>query len=324
MARRGKGAAGDKLPFPLPALAWTAATIVGFSALRLWYFGDLAPNSLYAKNSPSLAAFEEGARYVLLFVGFAVVPYLFLVLFKRGRTLDRVLTPMYCVIVAQCAFAVYAGGDWMPSFRLVLPVLPLVIFAIIDQVDLSHVSRQKLLTGLVLAALVVGISSFVQRDYIDARYKPIASGLDLEIQPYTPYYEAVADQLHEIARPGQRVLVAEAGLIPYLNDDLYFNDLYGLLDRHIAKDVDGRHFTRVDNDHFFGSDYDYVAIVTKRDKSTQRVDGKYSTGFMVVDAFLNDPRFDSRYVPIYQEKLGVIFGRSNGADRPPAAGFSGP
>lgn len=311
VARRVGIGSGKKPPLTLSVISIAAAIFIASATFRLWYFGDVAPTTLYAKNSPSWVTVEDGARYGLLFLGLAVVPYVFVALGKRAQSFDRVLIPMMVVIAAQFAFAAYSGGDWMPSFRLLLPVLPLMIFLVVDQVDVSGASREKLMIGLVLATLVIGVSSFVQREYIGARYKPFSSGLDLEFEAYTPHYYSVAQKLHDIARPGQHVLVAEAGLIPYLNDDLYFNDLYGLLDEHIAKNVDGRHFTRVDNDHFFGSEYDYVVIITKRDKSTRRDSDGYSTGFMVVDAFLNDPRFSSRYAPVYQEKLGVIFGRVN-------------
>jgi hypothetical protein len=35
----------------------------------------------------------------------------------------------------------------------------------------------------------------------------------------------------------------------------------------------------------------------------------HDTGFAVVDGFINDPRFDKEYAPVYQGEKGAIFER---------------
>lgn len=50
-----------------------------------------------------------------------------------------------------------------------------------------------------------------------------------------------------------------------------------------------------------------------RNKRPAEVDGKYDTGFIALDALLNDPRFKGDYRPVYREKRGIIFKR-NGSD----------
>ncbi|TDO17830.1 hypothetical protein EV580_1008 [Mycobacterium sp. BK086] len=298
----------ERLPFTAATAAVVVAIVVAFLAFRFSYYGELLPNSLFAKNNPSLSAFKEGSRYVALFGAMTLGPYLLLALLKRPPLLVRAHLPIYLVVVAQLAFAAYAGGDWMPAFRLALPVLPILLFLVVDQVDLRGLLDQKLLAAVLILAVVVGSSWVVQRYYVKT-YKPLTSGWALEFVPYNEDYYDIARKLGDIASPNQTVLLGEAGVIPYLNDRLRFTDLYGLMDKHVARDVAGKHFARIDNQYFLSRNFDYVVAVILRNKRPADVDGKYDTGFVALDALLNDPRFRSDYTPVYYEKRGIIFQR---------------
>ncbi|WP_179475047.1 glycosyltransferase family 39 protein [Mycolicibacterium vinylchloridicum] len=304
----------ERLPFTAMTVAIVVAIVVAFIAFRFSYYGELLPNSLFAKNNPSLSAVKEGARYVALFGAMTLGPYVLLALLKRSPLLLREHLPVYLVIVAQLAFAVYAGGDWMPAFRLALPVLPILLFVLVDQVDLGTLLDQKLVATLTVLAVVVGCSWVLQRYYVKS-YKPLRSGWHLEFQPYNADYYDIARKLGDLASPGQTVLLGEAGVIPYLNDGLRFTDLYGLMDKHIARDVPGKHFARVDNGYLLSRNFDFVVAVILRNKRPAEVDGKYDTGFVALDALLNDPRFKSDYLPVYHEKRGIIFKRTAAAER---------
>ncbi|WP_319431922.1 hypothetical protein [Mycobacterium sp. RTGN5] len=298
----------ERIPFVYVTLGIVAAIIAAFIAFRLSYYGEFLPNTLFAKNNPEFPAFKEGLRYVALFLAVAAGPYVLLTLFKKASLSVAAHLPIYLVIVAQCAFAVYAGGDWMPAFRLALPVLPLLLFVLIDQIDLGGLLNQKLLATVAVLVVAVGCAGFVQRNYVKT-YKPLASGLRLEFQPFNEDYYDIARNLGRLAAPHQSVLIGEAGVIPYLNDHLRFTDLYGLVDKHMAKEVGGRHFARIDNDYLLAGEYDYVVVVMLRSKRAPEAGGKYDTGFVALDALLNDPRFSATYTPVYYEKRGIIFQR---------------
>jgi hypothetical protein len=289
-------------------LAVVVAIVAAFIAFRWSYYGEFLPNTLFAKNNPGFSVFKDGGRYVALFLAIALGPYVLLALFKRPPLLTRVHLPMYLVIVAQLAFAIYAGGDWMPAFRLALPVLPLLLFLVIDQVDFGGFVNQKLIATVMILIIAVSCSWVVQRYYVKT-YKPLKSGWHLEFQPYNEDYYDLARKLGEISAPHQTVLLGEAGVIPYLNDKLRFTDLYGLTDKHIAHDVEGKHFARIDNDYLLTNKYDYVVVVMLRNKRVPEDGGKYDTGFVAMDALLNDPRFLATYTPVYYEKRGIIFQR---------------
>lgn len=301
----------ERLPFTYLTLALVAAIIAAFLAFRVSYYGELLPNTLFAKSDPSLSALKDGGRYVALFAAMALGSYALLALLKRSPLLVREHLPFYLVIVAQLAFATYAGGDWMPAFRLALPVLPILLFLVFDQVDIGGLLNQKLLTTVVILAVAIGCSWVLQRNYVKS-YKPLTSGWHLEFQPYNQDYYDVARRLGELASPNQTVLLGEAGVIPYLNDRLRFTDLYGLTDKHIAHDVAGKHFARIDNDYLLSHNFDYVVAVMLRNKRAPQDGGKYDTGFVALDALLNDPRFRATYTRVYQQGRGIIFTRITG------------
>lgn len=77
----------ERLPFTAMTVAIAGAIVMAFIALRFSYYGELLPNSVFAKNNPSLSAFKEGARYVALFGAMALGPYVLLALFKRSPLL---------------------------------------------------------------------------------------------------------------------------------------------------------------------------------------------------------------------------------------------
>ncbi|GAY15111.1 hypothetical protein [Mycobacterium sp. shizuoka-1] len=311
----GMRGAGDRLRYTCLTAVIVSAIIAAFIAFRLFYYGDLFPNPLYAKNNPGLTTLRAGVRYVALFAAMAVAPYALLALAKRAPLLVRAQLPIYLVIVAQAAFATYAGGDWMPAFRLMLPVVPILLFVVIDRVDVGAIAHRRVFTTVLLLVFVVGCSWLVQREDIK-RYKPFVSGWHLDFRPYNRDYADIARNLGRLAAPQQTVLVGEAGVIPYLNDQLRFTDLYGLTDTHLAKDVRGRHFARIDNDYWLSRHYDYVVAVSARGKHPPEAGGVYDTGFVAMDALLNDPRFATQYVPVYHEARGVIFARVGAEDRP--------
>ena len=293
--------------YALFTVATVGLILCSFVGFRLVYYGEVAPNTLYAKNSPSLQVFSLGIHYAVAFLGMAVAPYALLALFKKSPVLLFRDAPLHLMIIAQFAFVIYSGGDWMPSFRLLTPALPLILFLLLDRVDVSAVAMEMVSSAIAITLLITGCLWLTQRDYIKATYPaPFDTGLGFQLDTYNSDFYSMALTLKRISQPGQSALIGEAGLIPYINDQLRFNDFFGLTDKHMAKDVKGAHFQRVDNDYFFSGRYDYVVVIT-RGGHLAEMDGKYHTDYYVVDAFVNDPRFSEMYRPIYRGNVGVIF-----------------
>ncbi|MEO8499662.1 MAG: hypothetical protein ABI565_02015 [Vicinamibacteria bacterium] len=101
-------------------------------AFRLWYYGDLLPNTYYAKNGGSY--WSQGAAYIADFAAYAPLSaagFLFVVLLafvdlRQGRGIERWRRPAGILAIVIHAIAIArVGGDFM-GFRLLLPDLAVV------------------------------------------------------------------------------------------------------------------------------------------------------------------------------------------------------
>lgn len=121
--------AGERLRgFALAALPG-AAVILAFTAWRLYYYGSPIPNTAFAKAGGVEVMQNWGWPYLIEAAGanlFHIAWLLALVgaLLDRGL-LGRALGPL-CLVPVWSAYVVYAGGDYMPFQRFVVPLLPFI------------------------------------------------------------------------------------------------------------------------------------------------------------------------------------------------------
>jgi len=109
--------------FLLPFLCYT-----GF---RLFYFGQLLPNVFYAKTGLGTGGLLAGLSYIR---GFGAEHWPVALFFATGvvgllRSKEFLLKslPALMVCVLYVLFIVAVGGDFMPDYRFVMHVLPLVV-----------------------------------------------------------------------------------------------------------------------------------------------------------------------------------------------------
>ena len=113
-------------------LASLASAPILWHLFRLWYYGDLLPNTYYAKNGGSY--WSQGGAYILDFAayaplsaaGFVLVVSLALLDLRRGSGIERWRRGAGAVAIAlHIAAIARVGGDFM-GFRLLLPDLAVV------------------------------------------------------------------------------------------------------------------------------------------------------------------------------------------------------
>lgn len=141
-------------------LASLASAPILWHALRLWYYGDLLPNTYYAKNGGSY--WSQGAVYILDFAtwaplsaaGFVLILSLALKDSRHGRDLERWRRGAGVIAIALHASAIArVGGDFM-GFRLLLPDLAVVAALSAGALEaLGPASRRVAQAGLLAAAL---------------------------------------------------------------------------------------------------------------------------------------------------------------------------
>ena len=114
------------------ALAWLL-TFAAVSAWRLTTFDSLWPNPVLAKADPTLDDVLRGAHYVVglytsswLMAALGAVLLVTLGRAVRGRVGGDVTLAVLSAVVAQHAFVVATGGDWMEHHRFLQPIVPLL------------------------------------------------------------------------------------------------------------------------------------------------------------------------------------------------------
>jgi arabinofuranosyltransferase len=232
----------------LADLARGGVFAVCFGAFLLWrvaYYGDLLPNTYYAKAGFGVLGKLRGAKYLFEFLryhGGAILPVLALAPLVRRRV-PRWIGYLATLLAAHLAFVVWVGGDNMAQFRFMVPVLPLLYLLAQEGV--------RLLPGLVRGgepgeswspgrAAWVGAGAFLLLTAELASYT---------VYRYLPSFRDVAANdpisdsrdLVEMGRwlrraaPGQHTIaVSEAGAIPYMTGWRTL-DAFGLLDPVIAR-----------------------------------------------------------------------------------------
>src|SRR5439155_21449816 len=114
-----------------PAAAAFALLLVPLFLWRHAYYGAWLPNTFYAKVTGGKGALLSGLTY-LRDAALALPFALLAAVVAFGRGLQRLFRDgvgtgfaLALLVVAQLLYAAAVGGDAMPFFRFVLPVLPL-------------------------------------------------------------------------------------------------------------------------------------------------------------------------------------------------------
>jgi hypothetical protein len=236
-------------------LAWGSAALVLFAllqtALRIWYFGEILPNTYYLKMTgyPTLLRISRGAFVLAAFVWkFNVLLFAlpFVTLSRQGRSARLLLF----MLVVQLTYSVYVGGDaweyWGGSNRYISIAMPGFFVALSWSLLAlaraypplagpgSAVGSTRAPAAFLLLLLVCAVS-------VNSIYGPTALEEALLLHP--PLHTGPGDENHEeveealalrhITTNEATIAVVRAGTIPYFADRPSV-DLLGKNDRVIA------------------------------------------------------------------------------------------
>jgi len=151
-----------------------AIIYVPYTIWRISYFGDIFPNTYYAKVSTlertfsKIALIKGGLGYVhyffrdhggiLLFVLTAIM----LLLYRRERQLHLVTFPITLVIAAYLFFITWVGGDWMQFYRFFLRYHPFLHFYV-DSL-LQHLNLEQLVLSSVIQKILDNLAPLLMND----------------------------------------------------------------------------------------------------------------------------------------------------------------
>jgi len=235
-------------------IAWLVGMIVPCAillGLRYFYYGMLVPNTYTIKALFGSSATRRGGEYLYGFVlsgGYwAAVPAVLgccTVLARRIRE-PFVAVPL-SIIVCHAVFVVLVGGDFMPGYRFVMPVYPLLCaLAASSVVALTQkipAVPARVPGTCVMAILCVGsylsqsagLLNHHRRSWFlhDRSWPTYLTQTDVK-GTWLGGHQAVADYVRPRSGPEDLLAVTEAGVMPFFSR-LPVLDMLGLNDRTVA------------------------------------------------------------------------------------------
>ncbi len=209
-------------------LRWAAVPVGAFLLLcliRLASFGHALPLSYYAKRG------SLDLIYVLfgLFIATGILPLAIAAWHARERGQSEVLSGLLLATVWTLSIA-WAGGDWMPGFRLLVPIIPGLGWLIAKTFPSAKLSLR---VSLGMFLLLPALDTFVQLPRaVEAGQRRVEQG------------SALVRAVQESAQSGTVALV-DIGLVG-LRSGLDVLDLGGVTDPRVGKAPGGYLAKQVD------------------------------------------------------------------------------
>jgi hypothetical protein len=209
------------------SLRWSVPIVlclVLLTAWRLYAYGDPLPNTFYAKTGGF--AVPRGLAYVGAHVrSHPVLWGLALSGIWVSRRAPQTL-PLVVMVGLYMAYVVVVGGDFKPTGRFIIPVLPmLAVLAQGAAAGLAERGRGGLGALVVLAAVLL----FLSKERLD-----IATVHAQERHANLVARKLVGDWLATHTPPQAVIAIHSAGVIPFYAGRTTI-DMWGLTDRTIAR-----------------------------------------------------------------------------------------
>ncbi len=225
-------------------VALFAGPLVPYALWKLAYYGDLLPNTYYAKAGLSLAyvgrGLEYAGEYFHAYGMWGVTPVLAGVAFAiRGRR--SVEAQLLFVWLGYAAYVVAIGGDVLYVHRFWLPTLPIGAVLVARGATaigerLANLTRVRAACPaftIVVTGSVIGVGLASNWGSIQERRQNETN--------FVRNMRTTGEWLREHLPPGSTIAITTIGAISYYSG-LRVIDMLGLTDREIARDprlVDG-------------------------------------------------------------------------------------
>jgi arabinofuranosyltransferase len=239
-------------------MAGVAVPAAAYHLWRIAYFGHLMPNTFVAKATGGsamqrlLSGASYGGQWLAIAVGGVAMTALTIgaslgrdrVRASLARGLEEPVVLVASTIVAtKLLLVVWGGGDWMPGWRMLVPITPLALFLLFRAAFSLGSARVDLrvsgLPALVLGLALVASGRPNQADFPEHSSLPDEAG---NLKKLPKGYLSMGDTLERaFGRGGGEVAIGEAGIIPFEARHVRFMDLFGLVDEDMARQPGAMH-----------------------------------------------------------------------------------
>jgi len=258
-------------------MAWPLgflAVVVPHALFRFLYYGSWLPMTFYAKtNGLHASTLYLGAQYLRDWAdyagGTAVIGLAFLCLLRGARVWNTLLV---AAVLPYLLYVAAVGGDWMPRFRFVEPVLPAVAImlgcVLCDAWDhwVSSAAASRAARRLALAALAV---AFILPQAIESAQHAYIAWRDRSSDPER---WRRAQVLTSLTGPSDAIALMPIGFIGWATRRRIV-DFGGLTDPMLAR--------RFDPDYVFARNPRVIVLGSRTDPSRERFEPMWTQDAMV-------------------------------------------
>lgn len=209
----------------LVAAVPVVATLGLLTLWRLGYYGDPLPNTFYAKTGG--LAIERGLRY--LWWHARARPLLYGLVAARllmGRW-SRDTLPAAVLAVGYLAYVVSVGGDFKPTGRFIIPVIPAMGLLAAEAAEQLQARLPARLPAVPLAA--AGLLAYTMVTLL-----PVGQAVAQERHANLEARRLVGEWVNTHTPRTAVIAIHSAGVVPFYADRTTI-DMWGLTDRHIAR-----------------------------------------------------------------------------------------
>lgn len=202
-----------------------------YAVFKYFYYGDLLPNTFYAKAGVSLEHLKSGLEYFFRFLknyGFLGLGYIIPVYLYKS--LDKSLKFLVWVLFGYTFYLILIGGDVLKVHRFFVPVLALIYLFL--SLTIKHfytkLKKKPVLQGVLVSLLILGlgVTFFSPRRWI-LRVR----GEEIKL---VQGMEFMGKKLSSDFGPDLTLAVSTIGAISYFSEAEVI-DMLGLTDKYIAR-----------------------------------------------------------------------------------------
>lgn len=284
-----------------PWLGLFCAGLAVYQLFRVWYFGQLLPNTFHAKMAGH-DLIPQGLDY-LYRCGIERPLYtaMIITILVLGGARSRAGALLLGQVALLVGVVIFQGGDWMPEWRRLVPALPLLVavLAIAAQRQAAlgtRTTRLSVALGLVLLSIGVqgnmGTRPSQWWDALRGRRQLMLYNLEGELTRASHQLGLWLRQQHP--EGDALVAVRHSGALPFYSR-LPTIDMSGANDLHIARRP-GRRGNKWDADYVLARRPDYVVFSVSNDPGAV-----FHSGWAGQRALIKHPGFLRHYRLVPQE-----------------------